>query len=138
MIRALAPLPRPRAGAGGEPLLPVDFRYCRSASCAVAVGDAHLTASNRRTTAFTSIDDLRRSGGSVRVSYWLYRPSLGWERIVRTATAARVRALASTPLPDSADPRLVPLETLPGRNQYDFPPSEEPGWRWRVAGHYPG
>src|SRR5215217_121913 len=29
-VRALAPQPRPVAGASGEPLLPVDFRYCRT------------------------------------------------------------------------------------------------------------
>ena len=27
---------------------------------------------------------------------------------------------------------LVPLETLDGRNQYDFAAGEEPPWRWRV------
>jgi len=32
----------------------------------------------------------------------------------------------------------VPLETLPGRNHYDFPASEEPPWRWQVPGVYGG
>ena len=36
------------------------------------------------------------------------------------------------------DPNLVPLETLPGRNHYEFPSGEEPPWRWRVGGRYPG
>ena len=41
------------------PLLPVDFRRCRSEGCAVGTGP-HLTASGRRTTAFTElIDPLR-------------------------------------------------------------------------------
>jgi hypothetical protein len=49
-----------------------------------------------------------------------------------------VAAFASTPLLETQNPRLVPLETLPGRNHYDFPPDEEPPWRWRVEGVYPG
>jgi hypothetical protein len=36
------------------------------------------------------------------------------------------------------DPALVPLETLPGRDHYDFPPGERPPWRWRLRGSYPG
>jgi hypothetical protein len=36
------------------------------------------------------------------------------------------------------DPALVPLETLPGRNHYEFPAGEEPPWRWQVQGVYPG
>ena len=46
-------------------------------------------------------------------------------------------ALASTPLLDTQDPKLVPLETLDGRNHIDFPASEEPPWRWRVESVYP-
>ena len=34
-------------------------------------------------------------------------------------------------------PALVPLETLDGRNQYEFAPGEEPPWRWRVESVYP-
>src|SRR3954447_14793752 len=34
-VRALAPKPSPVVGPSGLPLLPVDFRYCRSESCAV-------------------------------------------------------------------------------------------------------
>ena len=33
---------------------------------------------------------------------------------------------------------LVPLETLPGRDQYDFPAGEEPPWQWRIRSRYPG
>jgi hypothetical protein len=137
LVRALAPPPEPRTGPGGLALVGVDFRYCRRPSCAVPVDD-HLTESNRRTTAFTSVEDQRRAGGGVEITYWIYRPTLGWESVVRRADSADVEAAASTPLLESADPRLVPLETLPGRNHYDFPPSEEPPWRWKVESVYPG
>jgi hypothetical protein len=138
LVRALAPAPAPRAGAGGQQLVGVDFRYCRSASCAVWTGDERLTASNRRTTAFTSLEDDRRAGGGVEVTYWIYRPTLGWESVVRRADSADVAAAAKTPLLETADPKLVPLETLSGRNHYEFPPSEEPPWRWKVESVYPG
>jgi len=36
------------------------------------------------------------------------------------------------------DPALVPLETLPGRNHYEFPSTERPPWQWRIGGRYPG
>ena len=62
LARALAPAPTARPGASGLPLMPVDFRRCRRESCAVAAG-RHLTASHRRTTAFTELVDRRRSLG---------------------------------------------------------------------------
>jgi hypothetical protein len=77
LVRALAPTPQPVAGASGQPLLPVDFRYCRSESCAIPGDGIGLTQSNRRVTAFTSVVDGRRAGGNVEVSYWLYRPIMG-------------------------------------------------------------
>jgi hypothetical protein len=117
--------------------MPVDFRHCRSESCAVAAGP-HLTASRRRTTAFTEIEDRRRSDGWVEVAYWLYRPTLGWERVARRATSADIDAAAGTPVLAGDDPALVPLETLPGRNHYEFPPGEQPPWQWRVSPRYPG
>jgi hypothetical protein len=132
LARALAPVP-----ATVDGLVPVDFRYCRSASCAVPGERPELTASNRRVTAFLSIDDRRRSDGTVRLDYWLYRPTIGWERISRTATAADVAEHAMTPLLETDNPRLVPLETLAGRNHVQFPPGEEPPWRWRVESVYP-
>jgi Flp pilus assembly pilin Flp len=138
LVRALAPAPEPRAAAGGLPLVGVDFRHCRRTSCATWTGDRRLTASNRRTSAFTSIVDRRRAGGGVEVTYWIYRPTLGWEAVVRRADPADVTASARTPLLETADPKLVPLETLPGRNHYDFPRSEEPPWRWRVPSVHPG
>ena len=141
VVRALAPRPAAVAGPGGLPLVPVDFRRCRRPSCAVprpGPEGAHLTQSGRRTTVFTSIVDHRRSGGFVEISYWLYRPGLGWELRVRRAGPAEVAAASHVPVLLRDDPNLVPLETLPGRNHYDFPPSEEPPWRWRVPGRYPG
>jgi hypothetical protein len=131
LVRHLAPAAGPVAGPGGEPLLPVDFRLCRRPSCA-APGDPGLTAARRRVTAFTSIEDLRRSAGAIRVTYWLYRPTLGWERIVRTAGAGEIAAASGIRLNLEDDPVLVPLETLAGRNHFRFPRSEEPPWRWRI------
>ncbi len=141
LVRALAPSPAARIGPSGLPLVPVDFRRCRRQSCAIPLpGSAgrHLTASGRRTTAFTAVVDRRRSAGWVQVEYWLYRPGLGWERVVRRATAAEVAAASGVEVLVRDDPALVPLETLPGRNHYEFPASEQPPWRWQVPGIYPG
>ncbi len=137
LARALAPLPVARPGPSGLPLVPVDFRYCRRESCAVAAG-SHLTASRRRTTAFVQIEDRRRSLGWVELTYWLYRPGLGWERVVRRVGAAEVGAAHDIPVLLQDDPALIPLETLPGRNHYDFPTSERPPWQWHARGLYPG
>jgi hypothetical protein len=135
--RALAPAPTARPGPSGLPLVPVDFRRCRRESCAVAAGP-HLTASRRRTTAFTEIVDRRTSLGWVELVYWLYRPTLGWERLVRRADQAQIDAAAGVQVLLSDDPALVPLETLPGRNHYKFPAAERPPWQWQVGGRYPG
>jgi Flp pilus assembly pilin Flp len=131
-VRALAPSPSLEAG-----LLPVDFRRCRSASCAMPGPSLGLTASNRRVTDFVSVVDRRGSGGPVAISYWLYRPTLGWEEIIREASSADVERLAPTPLLEEAVPALVALETLDGRNQYEFTAGEEPPWRWQVDSVYP-
>ncbi len=141
LARALAPVPVARPGPEGLPLVPVDFRRCRRPSCAVprpGGEGAHLTTAGRRTTAFTQLDDRRRSRGWVELTYWLYRPGLGWERVVRRADQAEIEAAADVRVLLKDDPALVPLETLPGRDQYDFPSGEEPPWRWRVHGLYPG
>jgi hypothetical protein len=127
LVRSLAAAP---TAEGGE--LPVDFRYCRQASCAAPSSDPGLTASRRRVTEFVSVEDLRRSGGPVRITYWLYRPGLGWERAVRTAGPAEIAAAQSIRLSLEDDPALVPLETLPGKDHYGFPEGEEPPWRWRL------
>ncbi len=140
LVRALAPAPVAVTGPSGLPLVPVDFRRCRRQSCAVPKpGEGlHLTSSNRRTTAFTKIEDRRRSLGWVELTYWLYRPGLGWERITRRADQAQVEAASDVRVLLRDDPALVPLETLPGRDHYNFPPGEQPPWQWRVRGRYPG
>ena len=141
LVRALAPAPLARLGPDGEPLVPVDFRRCRQPTCAVPLpgaAGAHLTVSNRRTTAFTEVRDNRTADGTVTVIYWLYRPGLPWERVVHQADGGDIEAAGGVEVLVSDDPALVPLETLPGRNHYDFPAVEEPPWRWRVRGTYPG
>jgi len=135
--RALAPAPVARPGPSGLPLVPVDFRRCRRESCAVAAGP-HLTAARRRTTAFTEVVDRRPSLGWVELVYWEYRPTLGWERLVRRADQAQIDAADGVELLLGDDPTLVPLETLPGRNHYEFPVGERPPWQWRITGRYPG
>jgi Flp pilus assembly pilin Flp len=137
LVRALAPPPTSRPGPSGLPLVPVDFRRCRQESCAVAAG-AHTTTANRRTTAFTELIDRRRTLGWVDVVYWLYRPGLGWERIARRAGQAQIDAAAGVAVLSRDDPALVPLETLPGRDHYEFPVAERPPWQWRVESRFPG
>ncbi len=137
LTRALAPAPEAQPGPSGLPLVPIDFRRCRRESCAVAAGP-HLTASRRRTTAFTELFDRRRTRGWVELNYWLYRPSIGWERIIHRVGQAQIDAAANVPVLLKDDPALVPLETLPGRNHYDFPPGERPPWQWKVHAAYPG
>jgi hypothetical protein len=137
LARSLAPAPAALPGPSGLPLVPVDFRRCRRESCAVAAGP-HLTASGRRTTAFTEIVDRRGSSGWVEIVYWEYRPGLPWQRIARRATEAEIEAAAGTPVLVGDDPALIPLETLPGRDHYEFPAIERPPWQWKVPGRYPG
>ena len=122
---------RPAARPGRLPPLPArKLRGRRRTSPA--------TASGRRTTAFTQIDDRRRSLGWVELTYWLYRPGLGWERVVRRAGPTQVEAASHVSVLLKDDPALVPLETLPGRDQYEFPAGERPPWQWHVHGTYPG
>jgi hypothetical protein len=128
LVRSLAPAPTVRSGE-----LPVDFRYCRQRSCAIPGRNPGLTSSGRRVTEFISVEDLRRSGGTVRVTYWLYRPGQRWERIARTAWGPQIETASSIRLDVEDDPALVPLETLPGRDHYAFPPLERPPWQWSVA-----
>jgi hypothetical protein len=137
LARALAPSPAALPGPSGLPLVPVDFRRCRRESCAVSAGP-HLTASGRRITAFTEIEDRRRTLGWVEVIYWLYRPGLGWEQVIRRADRTQIEAASHVRVLLQDDPNLVPLETLPGRDQYDFPAGEEPAWQWHVKSRYPG
>jgi hypothetical protein len=133
LVRSLAPAPTVRSGQ-----LPVDFRYCRQTSCATPGRDPGLSSSGRRVTEFISVEDLRRSGGTVRVTYWLYRPGLGWQQIARSAGPAEIAAASKVSLSLDDDPALVPLETLPGRDHYLFPPGEEPPWRWSIVSRLSG
>ncbi len=137
LARALAPVPSARPGPSGLPLVPVDFRRCKRESCAVAAGP-HLTTAGRRVTAFTELIDRRRTLGWVEIVYWLYRPGIGWERVARRAGEAQIEAASHVPVLLQDDPMLVPLEILPGRDQYDFPAGEEPPWRWKIHSRYPG
>jgi hypothetical protein len=125
LVRYLAPHPRV---VGGE--LPVDFRYCRQATCALPGSDPGLTASGRRVTEFTFVEDRRSAGGPVRITYWLYRPGQRWQRIERIAGAAEIAAASGIRLSLDDDPALVPLETLPGRDHYRFPLLQVPPWQW--------
>lgn len=134
LLRHLAPVPMARPGPDGTALVPVDFRYCQRASCAVPQAGGRgvrLTTANRRTTVFTELAD-HRDRGYVDITYWLYRPGLGWEALRKRATPADVDAAGDTRVLLEDSPMLVPLEILPGRNHYDLPPGDEPPWRWKV------
>ena len=65
-----------------------------------------------------------------------YLPTLGWQLLSETATADQIKALAGTPLLDDADPKLIPLELLLGRDEARFPPDEEPPWRGTVESRW--
>jgi Flp pilus assembly pilin Flp len=137
-VRALAPPPTARRGPDGTPLWPVDFRLCRSVGCAQAGSRPGFTAQGRRMTEYVSVAEGGRGGHLMEISYWSYRPALGWHWVARLASRGEVSRLAPTPLLDDQIPALVPLETLDGRNQYEWAPGEEPPWRWRVESVYPG
>ncbi len=132
-VRALAPAPVPRTGPDGTALVGVDYRRCRQVSCATWAGP-HLTASNRRTTAFTSVRET--SGGGYAIDYWIYRPTIGWEPITEHVGAAELEGYAGVPLLETADPVLVPLETLLGRDDARFAAGEEPPWRGQVESRW--
>jgi hypothetical protein len=51
---------------------------------------------------------------------------------------AEIAAASSIRLNLEDDPALVPLETLPGRDHYLFPPGEEPPWRWSIVSRRSG
>ncbi len=131
-VRALAPAVEAVGGLVG-----VDYRRCRGVRCATprpGAEGAHLTLSGRRTAAFTSIAE--RGDGSVAIDYWIYRPTIGWERVAVEAGVATLDRYAATPLPETADPQLIPLETTLGRDEARFPPAEEPPWRGRIESRW--
>ncbi len=133
-IRLLAP---PVVASRGG-LVPVDFRYCQRPSCAFPAGPAAsgLTTANRRTTYFTEV--AQAGSGRFEITYWLYRPSQGWEAIRRTVGPREIEAASGVRVLLKDSPRLVPLEILPGRNHYRLPAGDEPPWRWRVTPQRPG
>jgi Flp pilus assembly pilin Flp len=126
LARVLAPLPVAKPGPTGLPLVPVDFRYCRHESCAVAAGP-HLTASRRRTTVFTQIDDQRRSRGWVELTYWLYRPGLGWERQVRRATQADSKPPVASRYSSRTTPPWSRSRPFPAATTTSPPPNDRLG-----------
>jgi hypothetical protein len=133
-VRALAPAPEAVGGLVG-----VDYRQCRSARCATPLPGAdglRLTVSNRRTTAFTSIREDEPSRGGVTIDYWVYRPTIGWEHRTAEADPATLDEYAMTPLLESANPQLIPLETLLGRDEARFPPGEVPPWRGEIESRW--
>ncbi len=137
LARALRMLAPPVTGSD-RGLVPVDFRYCQRPSCAVPAGqlETGLTTSNRRATYFTEV---RPDGpGRHEVTYWLYRPSQGWEARHRQVGPAEIEMAAGIRVRLGDSPRLVPLEILPGRNHYRLPAGDEPPWRWRVTPRRPG
>jgi hypothetical protein len=135
-VRALTPAPVPRRAADGSAVVGVDPRRCRRTSCAALVpGQQRLTTANRRTTTFTAIRELGRERG-VEIDYWIYRPTLGWELVRERAGPDRIEALAGTALLESADPALVPLETMLGRDEMRFAVGEQPPWRHRIESRW--
>lgn len=131
-LRYFAPAPTTARDSAGQSLLPVDFRYCRRASCAVpdpGRPELDLTRSNRRTTMFTEVSAIP---GGHRLTWWLYRPGMPWGAIHKTVTRADLQAAAGTRLALKDSPRLVPLEALDGRNHTAFRSSEMPPWLWRT------
>ncbi len=52
------------------------------------------------------------------------------------ADAATLDRFAATPLPETADPQLIPLETTLGRDEARFPAAEEPPWRGQVESRW--
>ena len=80
---------------------------------------------------------LRRPPGR-RVTKGLNPPGLGWERQIRRATSVDIAASSDTRVLLKDDPNLVPLETIPGRDQYSFRAGERPPWQWQLQSIYPG
>jgi Flp pilus assembly pilin Flp len=133
-VRALAPPPQAVDGLVG-----VDYRQCRSIRCATpkpGTEGLRLTLSNRRTTAYSSIREGEPTPGSVTIDYWIYRPTIGWEHREAQADATTLDALAGTPLLESADPQLIPLETLLGRDEARFAVGEDPPWQGEIESRW--
>ena len=127
--RALsAPWHRPRSPSAAPPACPWSRSTSAAAgseSCAVAA-DPHLTAAGRRTTAFISIEDRRQDLGWVEVTYWLYRPGLGWERDRPPRDAGRCRRRRRHPGPAQGRPRPGPAGDPPRPRPLRLPGQRAP------------
>ena len=135
-LRAFAPSDLIRQDGTGRNLLPVDYRRCRIPSCAeVDPGrpEFDLTLSNRRTTLFT---EASRSEGLLNLTWWAWRPGIGWEATRRSVETAEAEAVRGTPVLLSDSPLLVPLEALDGRNHTRFRSDERPPWQWAVPSNH--
>lgn len=80
--------------------------------------------------------DERRGGGDLLIDYWIYRPAIGWEHVTRSVPADEVASYARTPLTEDANPKLIPLGTLLGRDDAHFRAGEEPPWRGKVESRW--
>ncbi|MFM8518866.1 MAG: hypothetical protein ACKOB2_00415 [Solirubrobacterales bacterium] len=135
-LRAVAPSDLVRQDGAGRNLLPVDYRRCRIPSCAEvdpARPELDLTLSNRRTTLFT---EASRSGGRLDLTWWAWRPGIGWDATHRSVGTIEADAVRGTPVRLSDSPMLVPLEALDGRNHTRFGPDERPPWQWAVPSNH--
>ena len=135
-LRAYAPSDLVRQDGLGRGLLPVDYRRCRIPSCAEvdpARPELDLTLSNRRTTLFT---EASRSGGRLNLTWWAWRPGIGWEASRRSVGPVEADAARGTPVRLSDSPLLVPLEALDGRNHTRFGADERPPWQWTVPSNH--
>ncbi len=56
---------------------------------------------------------------------------------MRSADPRQIAAAQGIRLSLEQDPALVPLETLPGKDHYEFPAPEEPPWRWSIPSRPP-
>ena len=98
-----------------------------------------LTASNRRVTAFTSVDRSppgRRPGRGHLLALPAGRglgPGDPPRQLGRRRRPRHDAAAPGRPIPGSSRSR-----PSPGRNHYEFPAGEEPPWRWQVQSVYPG
>jgi len=138
----------PRPGPAFRDLaVPAFQRFEEGFRLAIGQGYPHGFEAPPRRTVGWAVVHLRQGGLSFAVeaaarrypfTKWLYRPGLGWEAVRRRADSAAIAAAADFEVRADQDPALVPLETLPGRNHYDFPAAEAPPWQWHVIPRYPG
>ena len=137
LARALAPAPaaaagplRPAARPGRLPPLPPGELRRRRRPPPDRLGPAHHRLHPARATAAT------RSAGSSSTTGSTAPASAG-NGSSAAPTRRQVDAASRRPVLLKDDPALVPLETLPGRDHYDFPAGERPPWQWQVEAATP-